>query len=347
MQLSQDYGNILSMIEALRKQEKDKQRLLWGALATLSLPATPFLLNDAIIDSAKSLWREIKYKAENKFGYVPKPLPADERLFLKPEHDLYKWADQTAKGQGLELRHISIRPEDKNKPITNATVVHYKNKIFLSFEGDPTASNPSLTKAIIAHELGHFTAGENTRFKKIAMTTTSTYAWLAQTTLSLGVLAQGIQALSLAQNNDLNPVSAVMMGVGAASLAAISVTSKLAREFNHSVEHLADLKASEIVCPEDVVAALGELKVHREEQIEATNPAHSDEPTIEGSKMSLRSAWHMVIDHLKRPMKNTHPSPDARQDFIRNAYSMTESAQQVAYVAPAAKPNNIGRNLPV
>ena len=335
------------MIEEVRKQEKDKQRLLWGSLAALSLPAAPFLLNNAIIDAAKSLWREIKYKAENKFGYAPKNRRVDDNLYLKPENDLYKWADQTAKEQGLELGYISIRPEDKDKPITGATVSQYKNKAFISFKGDPTVGNPSLTKAIIAHELGHLTAGENARFKKIAMTTTSTYAWLAQTTLSLGVLTQGMQALSLAQNNDLNPVSAVMMGVGAASLAAIRVTSKLASKFNHSVEYLADLKASEIVGPEDLILALAELKVQSEKQIEDLNAAHDDEPTTDWSKMSIRSAWYMAIDHLKKPMENTHPSADARQNFIRNAHGMTEETQRVVSIAPAAKTNNIGRNLPV
>lgn len=340
------------MIEEVRKQEKDKQRLLWGSLAVLSLPAVPLLLNDAIADAAKSLWRKVKYIAEDHFGYVPKSSPPiNDQLYLKPDTPLYKWTENVAKEQGVALGEVSINPNDQGKPVTGASVSFFKGKAFITFSGDPTADDPAITKAIIAHELGHSTAGDRLRFSKIAMTTTSAYALMAQAAFSTGILVQGIQSLPFLQNaasNDLNPLSAAMLGLGAASLAAIRVTSSLTRKFNHSVEFLSDLTGSKIVGPQDMVSMLGEISDRNEKELKEFKRIQDDETKIEWSKMSVRDVWSMAIHQLRKPMTDTHPECGVRQDFIRNAHDMTQRTQQViAPKGPDAKDNSIGKIFPV
>lgn len=339
------------MIEDTQKQEKNKQGLLWGGLTVLSLPAAPFIINDAIIEAAESLWQKIRQRVGDRLGHVPKPPPEGEVLYLKPEHSLYKWADETAKGQGLELGGILIRPEGQNKPVTNASVFFTKNRAIINFVGDPAKEDPSFTKALVAHELGHATAGDSIGFRKIAMTTTSAYALLAQTTLSLGVLAQGMQALPFVQNNDLNPFSAAMLGVGAASLVAIKATASLTKKFMHSVEHLADLKGSEIVGPDDTISTLETMKERNEVYAEAGKMGdQKNGPDIESKMewldMRLKDVWDKVMYNLKQPMWDTHPTVDVRQDFIRKAHGITEAPPQTTPVSTVARPHNVSMSPP-
>lgn len=336
------------MIEDVRRKEKNRQRLLWGGLAVLSLPAIPILLLDKGMDIAEKFWRWAKSKTRNAHDPLVPAASKGDYAKIDSAHPLHQWAKAEAGKDGVDLVELLRTRADKGKPVVNASVFYTGNKAAITFYGDIDTIDPAHTKAIIGHEIGHYKAGNNKNFLNMAMSTTAFYTVASNTAFRLSLLGQMevkplMNETSSSYIDTINTINAatfsaatsgtLLMASGASWL-ALAAVSRLMRAFNHSVEHLSDLKAAEIAGPEDTIGVLTYLE-------EKNNGNSVRVPRSNWMSRALSAAWSPADGYLVKLINNTHPPLKARADFIRSACGAEDqppSAEVVSRTEYPAEP---------
>lgn len=339
------------MIEDVRRKEKNRQRLLWGGLAVLSLPAIPILLLDKGMDIAEKFWRRAKSKTRNAHDPLVPAASKGDYAKINSAHPLHQWAKAEAGKDGVDLVELLRTRADKGKPVVNASVFYTGNKAAITFYGDIDTIDPAHTKAIIGHEIGHYKAGNNKNFLNMAMSTTAFYALASNNALRLSLLGQTahilkdkpfmnetsasyVDAINAVNASALLAASGTLLMASGASWLALAAVSRLMRAFNHSVEHLSDLKAAEIAGPEDTIGVLTYLE-------EKNNGNSVRVPRSNWMSRALSAAWSPADGYLVKLIKNTHPPLKARADFIRSACGVKDqppSAEAVSRTEYPAEP---------
>ncbi len=339
------------MVKSAILKERIKQYFLWGGLAALAVPTIPVQAAIAFNNSLDAVMNLLRH------GRRPTaPVPADmtreeerEVSNLADDHPLRTWADEHARAEGLAGTSISYDSTAKGSPVKNALVRFEDNTAQIHFVGDPEADDPAYVKNIIAHELGHHTAGKNLKFANHAMNTTSTYAVMAEWGGVGALLIHGldrfrdhpvVQMVSPDLIASLPSVSQSLM-LSAVSFVAMPVVARLAQKFNHSVEHLADMKAAELTGAQETVDFFAEryLKEEAEGQVAAKEMKAFKKARKEHVlDLSLVKAWQDTMADMRAPLHDTHPRASARMEFIAKAYGLAPRAAEPIAVAPEEKP---------
>lgn len=325
--------------------EKIKQYFLWGGLATLTVPTLPLQAAVALNNSVNTVMSLLRHGGRRVMPEVPSRIMMGEKpeiTTLADDHPLRTWADGHARAEGLSAgTSISYDVAAKGSLVRNASVRFEDDKAHIHFVGDPEADDPALVKNIIAHELGHHTAGQNIKFSRYAMNTTSTYAVMAEMGGVGALLLHGLQhvqdhpVVQMVSPDIMAALPSVsqslMMSV--ASLAAMPLVARLAQKFNHSVEHLADMKAAALTSAQETVDFFTERGL--KEEAEGLAAAKEMKAYMMAQKehildFSLVKAWQDAMASLRAPLYDTHPRASTRMEFIAKAYGLTTPTPEIA-----------------
>ncbi len=324
--------------------EKIKQYFLWGGLATLTVPTLPLQAAVALNNSVNTVMDLLRHGGRRVMPEVPSHMMRDkpETTTLADDHPLRTWADEHARAEGLSAgTSISYDVAAKGHRVTNASVRFEDDKAHIHFIGDPEADDPAYVRNVLAHELGHHTAGERIKFSKHAMNTTSSYAVMAEIGGVGALLLHGLQHVRDHPMVQMVPpdlitalpsVSQSLM-LSAVSLVAMPAVARLTQKFNHSVEHLADMKSAELTGAQETVDFFAQRDL--KEEAEGLAAAKEMKAYMKAQKehvldFSLVKAWQDMMADLRAPLHDTHPRTSTRMDFISKAYGLETSAPEAA-----------------
>lgn len=341
------------MVKSAILKEKIKQYFLWGGLAALEAPTIPLQASVALNNSINKVMDLLRHGGRRPMPEVPQhilSMEKPERLAMADDHPLRLWADEHARAEGLSAgTSISYDSAAKGQPVMNASVWFDDDKAHIHFVGDPETDDPAYIRNMIAHELGHKTAGENIKFSRRAMNTTSAYAVMAEMGGMGALLLHGlehfrdhpvVQMVPPDMIAQLPSVSHSLM-LSVASLAAMPVVARLAQKFNHSTEHLADMKSAALTGAQETVDIFAE----RDLKNEAADLAAAKEikDFMKARKehildLSLVKAWQDTMADMRAPLHDTHPRVSARMEFIAKAYGLPPRAAEPEAVAEKPVP---------
>lgn len=302
-------------------KEKLRQYALWGGLGVMSIPTLP-------LQAALQLYNTVKATRHSLSdgGSPISDMPLGEWVSISAENSVNLWANEQARKLGLEGTDIYYERRTAGRPVIGAQVTFERKKAQIYFLGDPHVDKTEYIKFVVAHELGHLKAGEVSNFRKFAMNTVSTYGLMAEWGLIGGLIMNTVKHHPLTQNLSTNLLTSIpeasmlspmnIMTASLASLLVIPTVSKLAKRFNHSVEHLADMKAAEDVGPDNAILSLYEAE-DRNKPVQESSAKPVEKYMFE---FSLTPVWNKFMQRLQSPMHDTHPTPKTRRDFIRAAF---------------------------
>lgn len=348
------------MVKAAILKEKIKQYFLWGGLAALEAPTLPLQASVAINNSLNTVMNLLRHGGRRPMPEVPAHIMMEKRELstVADDHPLRAWADEHARAEGLSAgTSISYDSAAKGDPVKNASVHFEDDKAHIHFVGDPETEDPAYVKNVIAHELGHRTAGAHIKFRSRAMNTTSAYAVMAEMGGVGALLIHGldhfrdhpvVQMVPPELIASLPSVSQSLM-LSVASLAAMPVVARLAQKFNHSVEHLSDMKSAELTGAQETVDFFAE----RDLKDEAADLAAAQEMKafMRAQKeqildFSLVKAWQDKMAEMRAPLNDTHPRASVRMEFIAKAYGLPSRPAEPVAEAAAERPVLAAKSTP-
>lgn len=348
------------MVKTAILVEKIKQYFLWGGLAVLTVPTLPLQAYTALnngINSVRHLLKNGRRPLPESALYNDKP-KEDGITDMPDDHPLRQWADEHARAEGLAGTRISFESARKGTPVQNACVNFEDNKANIRFLGDPESDDREYIKSVISHELGHHKAGDSRKFAYHAMNTTSAYAVMMEYGGASALLLHGLQSVRDHPWLQMVPPDLIAnlpspsqpLMLAAASFLAIPMVARLTQKFNHSVEHLADMKSAEIMGPHQTVEFFAQRDIKQEVEamaLEAQRKLTKGPKRHHVSDLSLIKSWSDTLNQLSSAVRDTHPKTDKRMEFIRNAYGLLDNTTAAAEPAVAhnASSNTQPKNL--